>query len=63
VGSGTDIGLFHRLLNNSAKTQVTLTEQLINALAAVGPNDVAKRQELTDAAKRSLRMMETLIEQ
>ncbi|KAK9899188.1 hypothetical protein P389DRAFT_168108 [Cystobasidium minutum MCA 4210] len=51
------------LLNNSAKTQVALTEQLITSLAAIGPNDQQKRQEVTDAAKRSLRMLEALIEQ
>jgi hypothetical protein len=50
-------------LNNSAKTQVHLTEQLINSLSAVGPADESKRQDLTEAAKRSLRMLETLIEQ
>lgn len=55
--------LFCRLLNNSAKTQVSLTEQLIISLAAVEPNDQRRRQELTDAAKRSLRMLEALIEQ
>jgi len=50
------------LLANSAKTQLNVTEQLLNSLAAYD-TDAAKRQEVVTAARSSLSMISALFDQ
>lgn len=49
------------LLSNSAKTQVTLTEQLLTSLAAA-EGDARRRKDIVNASKRSLRMLANMLD-